>query len=97
LERRRHPRFATNEPVEVILEGAIAHGVVRDVSSSGACIVLGMPAEVDAEIIIRSSFVQTAAVVRHMAVVPDGYLVGIEFKTLISVPEEIARSFPAEW
>ena len=97
-ERRRYPRFETNEWVEVEGPEGSAGGVIRDICSGGACILTGSRRRVGDRLVVRGPFGEMAASVAHAAEVPTGHLIGVAFDRAIRLPEEGGEFvWPARW
>jgi hypothetical protein len=86
MERRREPRCAVNENVDVyVVNGRsrqlLGPAVMRDISISGACIHMEARLPSGTEVRLVSSKRDFLATVRHIGVAYSGYLIGLEFTT----------------
>lgn len=77
--------------------GALSPGIIRDISSGGACIAVERKFSAGLQVRFQCSLGNISAVVRHCSVLPDGYLIGVEFSTPLSAEADIGRTLPATW
>lgn len=99
-ERRRFPRFEISEPTEVFGGdgcGGPWRGLIRDISSGGACIAVERELAVGGQVRFACSAGSLTAVVRHCSPSAQGYLIGVEFGTPVTLDAEMERTLPALW
>ena len=99
-ERRRYPRFETSEATEVFLADGgepSSPGLIRDISSGGACVMVEREFGVGRQVRFRCSAGAVTAVIRHCSAAPQGYLIGVEFPFPLRLGPDLDRTFPATW
>ena len=82
-DRRRKPRYAVTEIIEVYVAGVrgrfIGCGVLRDISETGAGIHMEVPVAPATIVELTNSKGSMKAVCRHTDPAYQGYIVGFEF------------------
>jgi hypothetical protein len=82
-DRRKKPRYAVTEIIEVYVAGAagrfIGCGVLRDVSETGAGLHMEVPVAPETIVELTNSKGSMRAVCRHTDPAWSGYIVGFEF------------------
>jgi hypothetical protein len=99
-DRRRYPRFETSETTEVFSadgRGLSSPGLIRDISSGGACVMVDREFAVGHQVRFRCSAGAVTAVIRHCSATPQGYLIGVEFSFPLRLGADVDRTFPAVW
>jgi hypothetical protein len=82
-DRRRKPRYAVTEIIEVYVAGVrgrfIGCGVLKDISETGAGIHMEVPVAPATVVELTNSKGSMKAVCRHTDPAYQGYIVGFEF------------------
>jgi hypothetical protein len=103
VERRKEQRCPTRETVDIYgvtaqSETLIGSAVMRDISPSGACIVMQSRLSTGRRVRLVSRDRNIYAVVRHAGAVFDGFLIGLEFTpALTSQTRPTCSPVPATW
>jgi hypothetical protein len=87
MEQRRHPRFATNQTIELVLMGSFETRVsarVRDVSSRGLGLFADSSAPQGAALRIEVGEATILGEVIYCHPEPDGYAVGVKLDQVLT-------------
>jgi hypothetical protein len=99
-DRRRYPRFETSETTEVFsADGSepSSPGLIRDISSGGACVMVDREFSVGLQVRFRCSAGAVTAKICHCSAAPQGYLIGVEFSFPLRLGGDLDCTFPATW